>query len=317
MEENKSIIFGPVPSRRLGHSMGINNIPPKICTYSCAYCQLSLTIKVQIERQIFYDKEYIFQAVNDKVNLTRKSGEMIDYLTFVSDGEPTLDINLGFEIDLLKPFSIPVAVITNSSLIWQPDVRQDLMRADWVSLKIDAVEDRIWHKIDHPHRKLDLDLILEGVIEFSRSFTGKLVTETMLVENINDSDQHIAQVADFLSNIKPDIAYLAIPTRPPADKRVKAPDEHILNQAYNIFKDKVKDVEYLTGYEGDAFAFTGNIEEDILSITAVHPMRADAIEVLLGRTEKDWSVIHKMIADNQLAETMYEGHKFYLRRFKK
>ena len=100
MEENKSIIFGQYP-RRLGHSMGINNIPQRSVP-SCAYCQLSLTIKVQIERQIFYDKEYIFQAVNDKVNLTRKSGEMIDYLTFVSDGEPTLDINLGFEIDLLN-----------------------------------------------------------------------------------------------------------------------------------------------------------------------------------------------------------------------
>jgi len=317
MEGSKTIIFGPVPSRRLGHSLGINNIPPKICTYSCSYCQLGRTIKMQIERQIFYDKDYILQAVKDKVNLTRKSGEMIDYLTFVPDGEPTLDINLGPEIDLLKPLGIPIAVITNSSLIWQPDVRKDLMRADWVSIKVDTVEDRIWRKIDRPHRKLDLDLILEGALEFSRTFKGKLVTETMLVVNINDADQHLTQVADFLSQIQPDVVYLAIPTRPPAEKWVQAPDEYILNRAYHIFNDKVKHVEYLTGYEGGAFASTGNIEEDILSITAVHPMREDAVEVLLGRAGADWPVIHRMIENNQLTEATYGGHKFYLRRFKK
>lgn len=315
MEEIKSIIFGPVPSRRLGHSLGINNIPPKICTYSCAYCQLGRTIKMQIERQQFYDKEFILQAVKDKISQIKKSGEIIDYLTFVPDGEPTLDINLGLEIDLLKSLGIPVAVITNSSLIWQPEVRNNLMRADWVSLKVDAVEDKIWRKIDHPHRKLNLELILEGALEFSRSFKGKLVTETMLIENINDPDQHLAKVADFLSNIKPDTAYIAIPTRPPAEKQVSSPDENKLNRTYNIFKERVKDVEYLTGYEGDAFAFTGNVEEDILSITAVHPMREDAVELLLKRSEGDWTVINNMLANNQLAESRYEGHKFYLRRF--
>jgi len=111
------IAFGPVPSRRLGRSLGINNIPPKICTYSCIYCQLGRTIKMQVEREGFYEPEQILDSVRDKVERARESEESIDYLTFVPDGEPTLDVNLGCEIELLEPLGLKTAVITNGSLI--------------------------------------------------------------------------------------------------------------------------------------------------------------------------------------------------------
>ena len=137
------LAFGPVPSRRLGRSLGINNIPPKICTYSCAYCQLGRTIKMQAERRAFYPPRQILQDVQDKVERTRKVTETVDYLTFVPDGEPTLDLNLGREIELLRPLGIKIAVITNSSLIWRKDVRETLMKADWVSLKANSVKQEI------------------------------------------------------------------------------------------------------------------------------------------------------------------------------
>jgi wyosine [tRNA(Phe)-imidazoG37] synthetase (radical SAM superfamily) len=317
MNDNKSIIFGPVPSRRLGHSLGINNIPPKICTYSCAYCQLGRTIKMQIDRQEFYKTDFIVEAVKDKINLSKKTAETIDYLTFVPDGEPTLDINLGKEISILKTLKIPVAVITNCSLIWQPQVREDLSRADWVSLKVDAVDHSIWRKIDHPHRELSLESILEGALKFSHIYKGILVTETMLAANINDFSQHLIKLADFIFKLKPAVSYISVPVRPPADKKIKQPDENSLNRAYHIFKDKIKNVELLTGYEGDAFASTGNSIEDILSITAVHPMRKDAVDVLLEKNGDNWPVVEKMLENNLLAELIYEGHKFYLRKFKK
>ncbi|MCK4471545.1 MAG: radical SAM protein, partial [Anaerolineae bacterium] len=116
------IAFGPVPSRRLGRSLGINNIPPKICTYSCVYCQLGRTIKMQIKRHAFYEPEKVLQDVHDKVEKVRETGERIDYLTFVPDGEPTLDVNLGREIELLRPLGIKIAVISNGSLIGREDV---------------------------------------------------------------------------------------------------------------------------------------------------------------------------------------------------
>ena len=123
------ITFGPVPSRRLGRSLGINNIPPKICTYSCVYCQLGRTIKMQADRRAFYEPEKVFQDVKNKVEKAKGKGETIDYLTFVPDGEPTLDINLGREIELLRPLGIKVAVISNSSLIWREDVIADYDQA--------------------------------------------------------------------------------------------------------------------------------------------------------------------------------------------
>lgn len=316
MYDNKSIIFGPVPSRRLGKSLGINNIPPKFCTYCCAYCQLGINFKTQIERQVFYKTNYIIQSVKNRINLLKKSGETIDYLTFVPDGEPTLDVNLGKEIDILKNLDIPVAVITNASIIWQPEVRETLSNADWVSLKIDAVENSVWRKINHPHRRLNLEAIFEGALEFSHSFKGKLVTETMLVANVNDSVKHLEKLADFIFKIRPHTAYLSTPTRPPAKKWVKQPGEDSLNRAYNILNERIEKVEFLTGYEGDAFAFTGNSIEDILSITAVHPMREDAVELLLERNGDDLSVVYKMLENNQLVESVYSGHKFYLRKFK-
>ena len=118
-----NIIFGPVPSRRLGRSLGINNIPPKICSYTCVYCQLGRTVKMQVERKPFYPPELIFKSVQEKVAQARRQDESIDYLAFVPDGEPTLDENLEQTIKLLKTVGIPVAVITNASLITDPKVQ--------------------------------------------------------------------------------------------------------------------------------------------------------------------------------------------------
>ncbi len=317
MEGSKSIIFGPVPSRRLGRSLGINNIPPKTCTYSCIYCQLGTTIKMQVERQAFYEPEDILRIVQDKIKETKKSEKTIDYLTFVPDGEPTLDVNLGQEIDMLKPLDIPIAVITNSSLIWQEKVRDDLRGADWVSLKVDAVEETVWRRVDRPYRELELRSILDGAVDFAHSFQGKFTTETMLVGNVNDSEKDISRIANFLARLQPAIAYLAIPTRPPAEEWAQPPGEDIITRAYQILKEKVEHVEYLIGYEGDAFAFTGNIEEDLLSITAVHPMREDAVEALLKRSGADWEVVDQLVAHHQLVEAEYGGRKFYLRNFRK
>ena len=308
--------FGPVPSRRLGHSLGINNIPPKICTYTCIYCQLGRTIKIKIERSPFYDPKELVGEIKDKVKKVKESGESIDYLTFVPDGEPTLDSNLGYEIELLKPLSIKIAVITNSSLIWRPDVREELMKADWVSLKIDSVEEETWRKIDRPHRTLHLDKILDGIIKFSKNYKGDLVTETMLIKGINDSDKHAKKIADFLSQIKPSKAYLSIPTRPPAEKWVQPPTEEVINEIYQIFNDKISGAEYLIGYEGNAFAFTGNIEDDILSITSVHPMREEAVKEFLEKANSNWLIIQKLIEQGKLIETKYKEKKFYIRRLR-
>jgi wyosine [tRNA(Phe)-imidazoG37] synthetase (radical SAM superfamily) len=311
------IAFGPVPSRRLGRSLGINNIPPKACSYSCVYCQLGRTINLQMERRALYVPEDIMRAVGEKVARTREAGESIDYLTFVPDGEPTLDLHLGREIELLQPLGLPIAVISNSTLIWRQDVREDLRGADWVSLKIDAVEEGVWRQVNRPYGRLKLASILEGALEFARDYEGKLVTETMLVAGVNDRQEHLGAVAGFLARLQPNRAYLSIPTRPPAEPWAHVPDEQVVNQAYQILQNQVEQVEYLIGYEGNAFAFTGDVEEDLLSITAVHPMREDAVRTFLAQAGAAWAVVQRLVAAGELIEAEHGDHTFYLRRLRR
>ncbi len=317
IEEDKDlemIAFGPVPSRRLGQSIGINNIPPKICTYSCIYCQLGRTHTLQITRKPFYTPQEIVADVKQKIEGAKEKKEAIDYLTFVADGEPTLDSNLGVEIGLLKTTGIKIAVITNSSLIWRKDVRDDLSKADCVSLKIDTVDQEIWHRINRPYGSLKLRDILDGMSEFSHLFSGDLVTETMLIQDVNDETEGLEKVAEFIAGLSPKKSYISIPIRPPAEKWVKSAGENKINRAFQIFKEPGIEAEYLIGYEGNAFAFTGNIEEDLLGILSVHPIREDGVRELLSKANANWSIIEKLLVQKKVIQTEYNGKKFYMRK---
>ncbi|WP_297466405.1 radical SAM protein [Thermococcus sp.] len=309
------LAFGPVPSRRLGRSLGVNNIPDKVCSYACVYCQIGRTLKMEIGRRPFYEPEFLFEEVSRKVEEAKARGERIDYITFVPDGEPTLDVNLGREVELLRELGIPLAILTNSSLIWRDEVREDLLAFDYVSLKLDAVSESLWKRIDRPHKSLSLEKILDGMLAFRDGFDGTLVTETMLI-NV-DYGNELERIADFLGELKPDRAYIAIPTRPPAEKWVEPADEETINLAYQLFSERLGErVEYLIGYEGNAFASTGNVVEDILSITAVHPMREDALRELLRKNNADWSVVERLLRGGKLIRLNYRGKTFYMRALK-
>ena len=309
-----ALAFGPIPSRRLGRSLGINNIPPKTCSYSCVYCQVGPTSAQEIAPRAFYAPQDILAAVAGHVDRLRERGERIDYLTFVPDGEPTLDANLAETIDALKPLGISVAVISNASLVWRDGVRDAMSRADWVSLKVDAVDESVWKKVNRPHPDLSLVDILDGICTFAASYRGTLATETMLVADANDSEVALTGVAEYLAQLGPHTAYLGIPIRPPAVPGTRSPDEATLNWAFQTFSAKLQRVELLTGYEGDAFAATGDAEADLLAITAVHPMREQAVRALLERSGADWSLVERLIGDGALRQVSYAGARFYVRR---
>ncbi|MEM3546051.1 MAG: radical SAM protein [Candidatus Bathyarchaeia archaeon] len=227
-----SLVFGPVPSRRLGRSLGINNVPYKTCTYSCVYCQLGKTTNMFVKRRCFYKPEDILIAVENKVKEILSKGERIDYLTFAPDGEPTLDINIGRGISLVKQIDLPVAVITNASLLWNRRVRESLLEADFVSLKVDAVSQDLWRVLNRPHKSLQLNDVLEGVRKFTETFEGTIITETMLIDGIK-YDEEFKRIADFLGKLdKLNTAYIAVPTRPPAEKWVKPARKEALNEAF-------------------------------------------------------------------------------------
>ena len=311
-----NIVFGPVPSRRLGRSLGINHIPPKICSYACNYCQLGNTVKMQVNRQGFYQPGELLNLVKKKAEQVYGRGEHIDYLALVPDGEPTLDKNLGEIIALLKTLDIPVAVISNASLITDPQVRSDLAGADWVSLKVDTVLPELWRKIDRPNRTLNLPDILDGILEFRKVYKGFLATETMLIGELNDSESSLRATGEFLAALQPDTAYISIPTRPPAEKNVRPAAAEVLISAYQIIREVVGKVELLTGYEGNEFSSTGDARNDILSITAVHPMRQDAVEDLLNKSGSRWSLIENMLANCEIHRVEYNGSKYFLRNLR-
>jgi wyosine [tRNA(Phe)-imidazoG37] synthetase (radical SAM superfamily) len=317
IETPTTIAFGPVPSRRLGRSLGINNIPHKICTYSCVYCQVGRTLDFRLEPSELYEPEAVARVVAEKITKARELNAAVDYLTFVPDGEPTLDLHIGRTIELLKPLGVKIAVITNGTLLKREDVRTALRCADWVSFKIDSAIEWTWRRINRPHASMQLNDILEGMLEFRKEYLGTLATETMLVRGLNDGDANLNSIAAFLSRLKPEVAYISIPTRPPAQSWVLQPKEETVARAHQILAREIPKVEYLIGYEGNAFAFTGKPDEDLLSITAVHPMREDAVSELLRKVQADWSVVWTLIERGEIVETDYEGWKFFIRSFPK
>jgi len=308
------LTFGPIPSRRLGHSLGINNIPPKVCSYACVYCQVGHTTQMLAERQAFYQPQEIYSAVVNRLDKLRAAGEPVDYLSFVPDGEPTLDINMGKAIELLKPLGIKIAVITNASLIWRQDVRHELALADWVSLKIDSLDEEHWHQVDRPQKKVQLSDIKSGMLEFAAQYRGELVTETMLVRGMNDSTRNAEMISEFLCRLDPSWAYLLVPTRPPAETGVFPPDEQTLTRFYHALSEKFERVAYQISYEGNAFAATGSVEEDLISITSVHPMREDAVREYLKKCNSDWRTVEKLLHEGFLLATEYNGERYYVRR---
>ncbi|QGN06735.1 radical SAM protein [Halorhabdus sp. CBA1104] len=307
------LAYGPVPSRRLGQSLGVNTIPPKTCTYACVYCQLGPTTTTGTDRLEFFSLEEIETAVCDRVEQVRATGEEIDYLSIVPDGEPTLDANLGDMIDRLGEFDIDVAVISNASLLSKPGVRADLAKADWVSLKADAGTAETWRQVDRPNGTLSFDAITRGMELFAEEFTGTLTTETMLVDGLNDDETTLRETAELVATVDPNTAYLAVPTRPPDEEWVEPASEGALASAYSIFDDRLDTVEYLIGAEGASFAATGDGRADILGVTAVHPMQEGGLRELLDRDDADWTVVDALLDAGTLLEREYGGETFYLR----
>ena len=308
-------VFGPIPSRRLGRSLGINNIPPKTCSYSCVYCQVGKTSRMLTNRREFYKPENILSEVAGRITDIKNANENVDYITFVPDGEPTLDINLGKMIENLKPYKIKIAVITNGSLLWKENVQEDLFKADLVSMKIDTVLESVWRKINRPQHTLTLSKIIEGIEKFSQHFKGDLITETMLVEGINDFDESLKETASLISWLSPQKAYILIPTRPPAESCVKPPVNEKINKAFQIFNERLNEVELITGFEGNDFAYTGSFEDELLSTLSVHPMREEAIESITEKSVHGWYILQRLISEKKLVEVEYAGNKFYQRNF--
>ncbi len=307
-------VFGPVPSRRLGFSVGVNNISFKHCSYSCVYCQLGRTTRLEIARRSFYDPKIIVEKV---INYVEKCSK-VDYVTFVPDGEPTLDVNLGKTARALRnSIDVPIAILTNASLLWLEDVMLDLNEFNLVSLKIDSGSLMTWKAINRPHPGLRLEDIIDSIKRFAREYRGTLITETMLVNGVNVSENNLRMIADILGDVRPDKAYISVPTRPPAEPWVKPASEEVVNKAYSLATERLGagKVELLLGYEEAKFRPVGDPVESLLATVSVHPMRIDYAVKYLERAGLDPSeVLSRLKNEKQIALVRYRGHLFIIKK---
>ncbi|MCD6577049.1 MAG: radical SAM protein [Anaerolineaceae bacterium] len=308
-------VFGPVQSRRLGLSLGINHLPPKTCTYSCVYCQLGRTSTMTTKRAAFSEPQEVYQAIHKRLQELAEEEIHPDTITFVSNGEPTLDKNLGEAIQRVKQLGVRTAVISNASLLWHSDTRAQLMKADVVSLKVDSVVEDTWRKIDRPHGSLHLDAIINGVRTFAQDYKGRLITETMLISGLNDSDAEARAAAAFIADLHPHSAYLALPLRPPAEEWAHPPSEERLMAVYHIFKEHIPRVELMMDLPETDLPVSEKPVQALLNTLQVHPLGRKEIEKYLREQNMDWSIIDKLVQENILKSIPIRGTEFLIRKY--
>ncbi|HEX2965517.1 MAG TPA: radical SAM protein [Syntrophorhabdaceae bacterium] len=221
-------VFGPVPSRRLGFSLGVDVVPYKHCPFDCIYCQIGKTTCIETERHEFVDPHLVLDEIAEKI----RTAERIDHISFSGSGEPTLNRNIGMMIREVKRItSIPVAVITNGALLNNEDVRKDLMSSDVVLPSLDAASEDVFRFINKPDESIDLESVINGLKLFRKEYNGKIWLEIMLIKNVNDGAEELKNFKKLLPEIQADKIQLNTVERPPSDgtaaKLNSAEMEHI------------------------------------------------------------------------------------------
>lgn len=304
--KNFKYVFGPVPSRRMGLSIGISPIAEGHCNYSCIYCQLGRTRSMINKREEYFNCNEIIE----EFKLYLKDNIDFDVVTIVGEGEPTLYSELGILIKKLKLLTDkPVAVITNGALMSDDSVREDLKNADIVLPSLDACNDEMFRKINRPYGSIKFDEIVEGLKIFSKEYSGQLWIETMIIKDINDNKEFFINFKKLLSTINYHRLYINSPVRPPAEKFVEQPLKDSIREAISI----------LGGISIDELAsegFYSEVEDDyeaILSIIKRHPMNQFEIKSFLDKrgTVNIEEILKELSNDNNIEMINYKDYYTY------
>ncbi len=301
-------VYGPVPSRRLGRSLGVDLLPFKTCTYDCTYCQLGHTTRHTMERAEYAPLDQVLTELRAVLDRDRP-----DIISFAGSGEPTLHSGLGRCITAIKEMTdVPVAVFTNGSLLWMPEVRADLALADIVSPSLDAALPATAGRVNSLAPGLDLDRILEGLVTFCGAYQGRVWLEIMLARGINDSPGDIAALNKVLARLaRVERVQLNTVTRPPADRGVSALSRAELEAVQQILR---LPSEIIASFPRAEHA-TGRAAtpEDVLELVRCHPSTAAGLAAGLGCSSRTAAELAaQLVSSGRLTTEARDGETYYV-----
>lgn len=305
-------VYGPVPSRRLGRSLGVDIIPFKTCTYDCTYCQLGHTTCHTMER-----REYVPAEVVEAELAAHLERDLPDIISFAGSGEPTLNTSLGRLIARIKQMTdVPVAVFTNASLLWMPEVRRDLAQADIVSPSLDAVSAACAKAVNTPVAGLDIEVIIEGLRTFCAEYTGQIWIEVLLVRGINDSPEELGRLRSVLTSLpRYDRIQLNTATRPPADSCVQALSREELDAAAKVLDLPCEIIASWHRNSEQGSHDASCTATDVLELVRCHPSTAQDVASGLAISEaRARHLVAELLAAGHIQAEDRAGNTWYIVR---
>jgi len=301
-------IFGPVPSRRLGRSLGVDLVPYKTCAFDCIYCDLGRTTFKTTSRKSYVSAEEIRGELELTLSILEKKP---DYITLSGSGEPTLNQNIGDIIDTVKNLSsIPLAVLTNGSLLSIEEVRKELAGADVVLPSLDAVNDVTFQCVNRPHPSLKLKEIISGVIQFRKEYRGQIWLEVVFCRGINDGKEEIEKLKGIIERIQPDRVQLNTPVRPPAEEFAYPLTTTQLEEIRKSLGDKAEIISEFAAPLGEEFNSVKDTE--ILNLIKRRPCTTEEISKALGlRIDEVVKHLDHLTKTGTIRYRMYEHHCYF------
>lgn len=300
------LIYGPVPSRRLGRSLGVDIVPHKVCSYDCIYCQLGRTKQKTIERKPYTPAEDILDQVQQKL----REGVSADYITLAGSGEPTLNTEIGSLIHGIKKLTeIPIAVLTNGSLLGIREVRESLMEADAVLPSLDAHDEEGFQTINRPHSEITLRAVLEGLLTFRTEYPGQIWLEIFILDGINATPTDATHFKHWIERVNPQKVHINTAVRPAAETYARKVPVQEMATFCSIIGKKA---EVITPYRDIQRNERGaDLEEDLLNILARRPCTLDDISSALNVHKNEILKHIEPLVKNQSIAIVGDGSAVY------
>ena len=300
-------LYGPVPSRRLGGSLGIDLVPHKICTYDCIYCQIGDTTEKTLARKEYVPVREIIEEVKRFLN---EGAPSVDHLSLSGSGEPTLHSQIRSVIEGIKAItSIPVAVITNGSLLNDEEVRQDLLRADIVLPSLDAVSSDVFMRINRPRPGFSVEKVIEGLVEFRKVYKGQIWLEILFCKGINDGKEELMRMKKVVDRIQPDLIHLNTVVRPPSEKSAVPLGQKEMEEIRAFFG---KSASIISEFDRHPpMVSEMNIKEEILKILKRRPLSLSDLSKGMGISKNDLDRFIKPLMEEGKVQSRLFGDSVY------